>query len=329
MAADAEIRCGDNVEMRDEGDKKWCRGVVASVNPLLVKISGEGTAFPFDEVRKPRDINVQPSNVNALPVALREAAAKLDYCLILSSWGLQFDGLKKFCGSGMTLSTACGKPVLQFATYYVDQKDVAKCIDKRGWKSSFVNLKGVFRTNAIAEFLTEYIPQEHCLTISKAFLNGVLPSGKGAGARVTAEQLPHMPTSNQHWNGPGALRELRKIRLCDVVNWNTYCLMSMVGKEPADETEKWFCHEETKAVGLTLAELLSRSTCQIFMKTVLGKMVLGILKTWREEDVGDYIVESVSVEYEAAMEFVQGEHRPVMNIDVFLKLNSAPGMSQV
>jgi len=259
------------------------------------------------------------------PAALQRKVAALEYRVEASSWGVQFDGLQKFCGSGMTVAHS-GAHVLAFATFYVLEKDMKwrKEPTRSFSTSSFGALMSAARGCAVAEFITEYEPQERCLTIFKVFLNGVLPSRKRAGVRVAAEQLAHMPVQgNEQWGGLEVVRGLRKIHLCDVVNWNTYSLMSKVGKGPDNDMEKWLLQEEAQAVGLTLADIKSKTVTEIFARTVLGKVVHRILETWREEQIAEHAVESVSVKFGDTQELIHGEYRCTMDIYIGLACTSA------
>jgi hypothetical protein len=256
------------------------------------------------------------------PEALQSKLADLEYKVEQApDWGLQFDGISKYSGCGMSVAHS-GQHVLEFSTFYLktpSQDGTEK--SKVGLGSTFAVLTGLQKQQAVAEFITEYHPDSHCLTIFKVFLNDVLPAGKRAGVRCTAEQLPTMKVpSDIHWNGLDALRKLRVIHICDVVNWNTYSLMSAIGKTLDGEMEQWLLKEEAKASGLTLKDLKTMSTIDVFSKTALGKLTVGVLKTWKQEYSVDHRIKDVSIEYDhGEQEMIFGEYRNIMDIYIQLE----------
>eukprot|EP00931_Biecheleriopsis_adriatica_P105602 TRINITY_DN80161_c0_g1_i1.p1 TRINITY_DN80161_c0_g1~~TRINITY_DN80161_c0_g1_i1.p1 ORF type:complete len:568 (-),score=84.65 TRINITY_DN80161_c0_g1_i1:165-1868(-) len=303
----------------------WLSSIGASLQDATASASPAKHYAPHGDLEKELRLGAKDrSKQQVLPAVLQKKISELEYRVEATSWGVQFDGVQKFCGSGMAVAHS-GEHVLAFATFYVFEKDTSGWkSEQHSWSSSFATLTSVAKGGAVAEFITEYAPQERCLTIFKVFLNSVLPSGKRAGVRVTAEQLAHMPVQgNEKWKGLEAVRGLHKIHLCDVVNWNTYSLMSKIGKDPDDDMEKWLLQEEAKAVGLTLADVKSKTVTEIFARTVLGRMVHGILKIWREEQIAEHAVSSVFVKLGNTQELILGEYRPIMDIYIGLECASA------
>lgn len=158
------------------------------------------------------------------------------------------------------------------------------------------------------------------------FLNGVLPEGQGAGVYATAEQMLCIPiqgigVKDALWDSGAALSSLTAIWLCDAVNWNTYCLMSMVGVDPQSATEDWLVSEEVKAAKMTRQELKTSTQTEVFKKTVLGKVTQRILKHWMEKGVASLEVDDVQVHFDqkGELEFIYGEFRKMMDIEVKLR----------
>jgi len=246
-----------------------------------------------------------------IPKVLQQKEWDLAYRLHAEPEGEQFEGMSKFCGVGASTSHG-GTDVIEFATYFTRSSP-------RSPSKASANLGSLFgKAEQCGEFITQYNPIERRLTIFKVFLNDVLPAGRSAGPRMVAEQP--LLRCNQDWlDGRAAVGQLLKIALCDVVNWNTYSLMSKAGEKINDGFEKWIMAEEAKASGLTLRELEASTPKQVFAKTVLGKVVIRTLKLWREMGVADKEIEDVKVEFDETAEFIQGEFRPMMEIVALLR----------
>jgi hypothetical protein len=285
----------------------------------------KGQADGVEEVLQ-RITESDPLDERRLPESLQRKAAGLQYRVEQSpGWGLQFDGIDKYTGSGMGVAHS-GRHVLEFATFFIKKPtDEGHDAPASPWGATFAALTGAMKRQSVAEFITEYHPDRSCLTIFKVFLNDVLPPGVRAGARATAEQLPTMPVSvDGKWSGADALRNLRTVHLCDVVNWNTYCLMSMVGKKPGDELERMLLVEEAKASGFTLADIQSKRAVEVFVRTGLGKLVMGVLKIWKDEHSVEHRIKDVSIAWSSSeFELIQGDYRKVM--DVYIELERPSG----
>jgi hypothetical protein len=252
-----------------------------------------------------------------LPRGLRALAGGLPYRLSPVETGVLFEGLEKFVGAGMNTTLLEGEHVLEFSTYFVATPSHTKA------SNSWFGSRG--QGSTYAEFVTQYHPTKHCWTIFKVFLNGVLPTGKKAGVHLAAEQLLTIPVAGAHeWDGARAVHGMRSIVLCDVVNWNTYVLLSKVGQGPDSETERWFLSDELSASGLTFADLKTKPVEEIFVKTALGKLVVGILDAWKAGDLRGPSIESVSVNFDfKRQEFIFGEYRTVMDVTITLARDDA------
>jgi len=218
----------------------------------------------------------------------------------------------KYSGAGMHTAAGEKEPILEFSTYYVSAR--------RASKEKFSNsIIGLFQqTKPFAEFVSQYNPTIRRLTIFKVFLNGVLPPGRRAGARTIAEQLLCIPIMG--WDGIATLRKLQEVHLCDIVNWNTYVLLSMVGKGSESDVDEWLLCQELSCSGLTKYELQRGTVEAIFAKTALGKLVRGMLAIWKDEGVVELVIQSVRVRMNASKhELIQGEHRSVMDVFVSLR----------
>mmetsp|Transcript_41818 Transcript_41818/g.116638 ORF Transcript_41818/g.116638 Transcript_41818/m.116638 type:complete len:555 (-) Transcript_41818:127-1791(-) len=251
----------------------------------------------------------QVKRVSELPEPLHEVARGLPYYLHITEAGVQFDGFQKFCGAGMNTTVLEGDDVLEFSTYYIRAKDEA--CKPSSW------IPGRRGAEVYAEFVTQYHPEKRRLTVFKVFLNGVLPPGQRAGVRATAEQLLAVPVPGSlvSWDGSAALCGLRELHLCDVVNWNTYVLMSKVGQEPASDVERWLLTDELRAVGLTLQDLKTKPAEAIFARTALGKLIHGMLAQWRQGGVREHKVKTVRVAFNFEhSENINGEMRPAMDV---------------
>jgi len=245
-----------------------------------------------------------------LPWALQSPASSLPYRLqAMPDEGTQFDGILKFCGAGMARTRDKNEPVLELSTYFVSSKDATS-------KRSITSL--LEQTESFAEFITQYHPTMRRLTIFKVFLNGILPSGQRAGARVTAEQLLCKPGNGLlAKDSATVIRELKEIHLCDVVNWNTYLLLSKVNKGPDSDEERWILQSELSSSRMSMDDFQVASLEEVFIKTALGKLVCDMLATWKGAGVAELSIQSVEVVFDRSkLEWIAGEHRAVMDVIV-------------
>lgn len=250
--------------------------------------------------------------VEGLPPSLRRLAQELPYRLRQVNDGLEFDGLAKVCGAGMGTS-AEGRNIIEFRSYFTRSEFERSTSTFLSFLSAFTASRKPF-----AEFVTQYDPVADRLTVFKVFLNGVLPSGKRAGVRAAAEQLLRIPVvGNDTWNGVAAILRLKELHLCDVVNWNTYAILSQIGHSPDNETERWLLNQELASAGLKMEDLISKPVETVFVSTVLGKFVRGMLEEWRRDGLAQHTVQSVTVEMKPSKyELILGEYRPVMDVVV-------------
>lgn len=263
---------------------------------------------------------LQTEQSDMLPHILRKCYRKLPYDLhACHDLGVQVDGFAKFSGEGMAISHFDGSSVLEFSTYFVAVKDAVP-----GAKTGQSWLSAVVRdTKGYSEFVTQYEPKSQRLTVFKVFLNKTLPSGQRLGCQVAAEQLLNakiLGHSNTVWDGASAIRNLREIHLCDVVNWNTYVILSQVGKEQNTDMDEWVLKEELAAAGLQLQDLKTKTMEVIFSKTALGKLVHAMLREWSQANVASHSVQNVTVLLNNAKhERICNEFRPVMDVMVHFR----------
>lgn len=312
--------------------QEWMNGLINQLQNTQPGITP--TRF-FARQTSPEEVDVevkQAAKVQAdlrmavLPAALRRKAKELPYKLKLDCDGEQFRGVQKYSGIGMA-QTYKGTDVLEFATYFVKQEGKPGDVPARSSKTSLFGAdlgRLLGGGDKFAEFVTQYDPTRKCLTIFKVFLNEVLPSKMSAGARAVAEQLlqeriPDMVGAN--WNGKAAVRELTRIHICDVVNWNTYALMSMSQTAPSSDTERWLFEEEAKASKVKVQDLKSLSTEEVFHHTALGKLVRHVLQLWKGANIANKAIQSVTMQIEngGELELICGEYRQMMDIVVTLK----------
>lgn len=273
---------------------------------------------------------VSKNRLEAVPQALLSKARDLPYKLHLDRQeGMQFSGIDKYFGIGMR-QTHSDAHVLEFSTYFTPTQSMNSDVsDKKSvyrlTSSTFSSLFG--RDNKCSEFVTQYNTAKNSLTILKVFLNGLLPARQRIGARVVAEQMLHQSVPDiikgGEWNAWAAISQLCEMRLCDVVNWNTYALLSMAGRRPESDLERWLVNQEAAASGLTLQDLEKQTVMGVFPATPLGKLTQTILTQWENVGVAFKKIANVSLHFERSgqMEFIHGEYRRVMDVVVMLDDN--------
>lgn len=310
--------------------KSWRQSQLAQLLSMLSEESIElGPATWNSEFECPSlagrnisaDLQSAASSVSAdLPQVLLGLARSLPYDLHPAlEVGEEFEGASKFVGAGMNTTMLEQEHVLEFSTYMVPAKPGVGT--SNSWLSSLLQL------STYAEFVTQYHPTSRRLTIFKAFLNSIVAPGKKAGARAVAEQLITVPVAGalDSWDGAGAIQQLQEIYLCDVVNWNTYLLLSKAGKGSESDTECWLLEQELTVSGLTLAILKTKAIEDIFAKTALGKLVNGILGIWSQKGIARHSITGVKVIVQPERhEMIFGEYRSVM--DVVITLATKGGM---
>ena len=137
-------------------------------------------------------------------------------------------------GSGIVLEVEnSGAPVIEITTLLLPVKHAAHV----GTQNIRRGLAGL-REPQYGEFVNSIDVNRRRFTVERVFLNNVCPSGLKIGASVTAEQLFAPVWDNgvveQGQRRPSLLsncllpvHKIREIKLSDVVNWNTYAVMSI------------------------------------------------------------------------------------------------------
>jgi len=196
-----------------------------------------------------------------------------------------------------------------------------------------------------AEYVTWLDLQSRVWTVYKLFNNGVAEPGKGLGSLATAEHLLapadmfffSSSAGEATVNGvePAWLNSLQEaacgiesIRICDVVNWNTYLLMAVAAKpsrsvqECFGDTMKVVFMQELLHGKMSSQEFQKASVVEIFKKTALGRCTNHMLLAWKEHmKEGELAMSQVDIQYHNDhFENIHGEFRIRMDIDVKLEL---------
>lgn len=252
-----------------------------------------------------------------LPVAILEIVSKTPYEIKPSAWGHEVAGFQKYMGAGIILQKQDGlkdqAPVLQFTTLLVQNKDAG-----RGrWKLA------ALKDRQYGLFVNSIDLNHRRFTIEKVFLNSVCPAGCNIGAITSAEQLL-APVWEQGASGLGELlrvHEIEEIKLNDVVNWNTYAVLSVASSQhdPFGEHFRASVDEQLQAAKLTRGELKSLPLVEVLLHTELGKLILRILHWWHQKTAVCMKCTSAEVTFRAKeFEIIAGESRNAM--DVICKL---------
>mmetsp|Transcript_43908 Transcript_43908/g.84319 ORF Transcript_43908/g.84319 Transcript_43908/m.84319 type:complete len:570 (-) Transcript_43908:136-1845(-) len=234
-----------------------------------------------------------------------------------------------------------GTLVLEIRTVFIKQHSSGK-------NDSYAN--GLLRAiggprKEYAEFVTWLDLQSRVWTVYKLFNNGVLEPGKHLGSLATAEHLlapadmffVSSSTGESTVKGvePAWLTTLQEaacgietIRICDVVNWNTYLLMA-VGARPSRSVQELFggpmkvvFMQELSHSKMSSQEFQKASLVEIFKKTALGRSTNYMLLAWKEHmKEGELAISQVDVQFHHDhFENIHGEPRIRMDIDVKLEL---------
>jgi len=243
--------------------------------------------------------------------------------------GLVVDGFDKYTGARLAMRAVASPdtagheaeaPILEIRTFYVKQDGQSK----GGLLSR--SARGVFGPSKnYAEFVTWLDVASNTWTIFKVFLGPKLASGQNYGAKATAEHL--MGSSDIFFGGGdakscsepvGAIATLKKVVLCDCVNWNTYMLMSIAKSGNVNYFGDHFADvvtQESRASKLTQG-LTTYSLTDIFRHTALGKFLCNILALWNQELQLRLEIKDVEVRYESYYEQICGERRMAMDVEV-------------
>ena len=277
-----------------------------------------------------------------LPIVLRDLQRKLEYQLHgPASSGLLIDGFCKYVGIGLAQRSlqemlgfkleegATPSLVLEIRTCFVSEK-VAQ---SAGQLAEFSHLlhDAIVGTQEFANFVSWLDIPSRTWTIDRVYLNGVLPAGKRYGARAIAEHLLERPllffqsrSKAQIGSFLDSMPDLEKLVVSDIVNWNTYLLMAVVGTSEADTNKKvgdvlgFALHTELNAAGLSKKMLYNGSVLEVFQQTALGKMSSEALAIWNEKLNRAIKMKSAEVVYGAGDEEIFGQRRPRMAVIVQL-----------
>jgi len=253
-----------------------------------------------------------------LPAAVMERVSKTPYKIKPSSWGHQIEGYQKYMGAGIMLqsSTSDSKaPVLQFTTLFVQNKDAVNAGFRR-------RSLAAMRDRQYGEFTNSIDVNRRRFTVERVFLNKVCPAGHNIGAFASAEQL-FAPVWEKGAYGTGELlpvHKIQEIKLSDVVNWNTYAVMSIALSEKKIREECFGEHFEASLNEELRAAKLTRSACktlplvQILLRTQLGRFIQRILDLWYKWSSVCLTCISAEVTFKADYEFIAGEARSVMDV---------------
>ncbi|CAJ1364034.1 unnamed protein product [Effrenium voratum] len=114
--------------------------------------------------------------------------------------------------------------------------------------------------------------------------------------------------------------DLEKLVVSDIVNWNTYLLMAVVGTSEAETNKKvgdvlgFALDAELNAAGLSRKMLYNGSVLEVFQQTALGKMASAALSIWNEKLNRAIKMKSAEVVYGAGDEEIFGQRRPRMSV---------------
>lgn len=253
-----------------------------------------------------------------LPAAVMDRVSKTPYELKPSSWGHQIEGMQKYMGAGIVLQSSTSDkeaPVLQFMTLYVQRKDAVK----GGFASRSL---AALKDKQYGEFTNSIDVNRRSFTVERVFLNKVCPSGQNVGSSASAEQL-FAPVWEKGAFGLGELLPVHKIqelKLSDVVNWNTYAVLSVALSEKKIRDDVFGEHfqaslnEELRAANLTRDDCKKLPLVQIVLRTQLGRFIQRMLDCWFEWSSVRLNLVSAEVIFKSDYEWIAGEARSVMNV---------------
>jgi len=291
------------------------------------------------------DAHKLASQAGTMPPELYGLLSGLRYEMRPCTEGFKICGFDKFIGAGWipveaevlpqeqrsAEALAELPPVLEIRTHFSRASGGAGGA-RRAPRSGMAPLDSLQRWAASgkghAEFVTWLDAPSKTWTIWKVFLNGVLPEGMKCGAQAVAEHLSgdaglfFGETPGVRSNLFGAIADLRCIKVCDVVNWNTYVLMAIAAS--ADRSPQMFgshmastIEQELAAAKLGAADLESGSVTTVFTKTGLGRLVCNVLSIWNAQLGLSLYVEEAAVSFvRGALEHICGEAREMMHVRV-------------
>eukprot|EP00931_Biecheleriopsis_adriatica_P054444 TRINITY_DN32038_c0_g1_i1.p1 TRINITY_DN32038_c0_g1~~TRINITY_DN32038_c0_g1_i1.p1 ORF type:complete len:1263 (-),score=281.51 TRINITY_DN32038_c0_g1_i1:128-3916(-) len=298
--------------------------------------------------------NLQCS-LKGLPSALQGALKGVNYAMKgPTTNGFQIESCVKYIGAGLTKfpflvgsPSHSETPILQLRTVFIrsNASGRAESDKKVKWLKKLMNVEKEY-----AEFVTFLDLSSKTFVIFKAFLNNLVASGHGYGARAIAEHLleapgtffsaasgapPAMqsePQQAEEWPSwlpslINSIPDLEVIHICDVVNWNTYVIMCLAVQEDRKEAIRsrfgaeveWAVRGELRRSELTEQSLVASSQLQLFESTNLGKVVMMVLKHLNSH-LGIHLQASgVEVLFGTHHEYIMGQTEKQMDIKVFIK----------
>merc|ERR1712217_680197 len=149
--------------------------------------------------------------------------------------------------------------------------------------------------------------------------------GQNIGATSSAEQL-FAPVWENGAAGRGELlpvHKIQEIKPKDVVNWNTYAVISFALSQRGTRTDEFGEHfqasinEELRVANLTRDACKTLPLLDIVLRTQLGKFVSRILKQWHEKTAVRLECISAEVSFSDVTEsfdYIAGEARALMAV---------------
>lgn len=306
------------------------RSTILSGNLAPRKVDANTTDSLLNALRI-ADHKAQEKSMLELPTALLKVVRKTPYEISQSSWGYQIEGFRKYMGAGLNLckteDASSEAPVLQFTTFIVQNKQAEEQGPKSRWKLT------AFQDRQYGEFTNSIDVNHRRFIVEKVFLNKVCPSGHNIGATASAEQL-WAPVWEKGAAGLGEIlpvHRIREVKLNDVVNWNTYAVISVALAEKGERSDVFgetfvdSLNEELRSAGLTRDSCKSLPLVDIVKRTQLGKFILRILSLWHNRTSVCLKVTDAEVTFRSEYERIAGEPRAVM--DVICKVEVEYGVS--
>eukprot|EP00435_Cladocopium_sp_Y103_P030379 s901_g7.t1 len=288
----------------------------------------------------------------ALPIALRWTHKKLEYAIYPSSAGFVVGGFEKFVGMGLVQRSTqemlngkkdAGSPcslVLEMSTFFISKKQATAA-------GHFAELSHMLHDAAVgapcySQFVTWLNLAERTWTVDRVFLNDVLPAGKGYGAEAVSEHLLAPPdlffhtasTLSQFDSFLDSLPDLKKIVICDIINWNTYMLMAVAGcteeeaKAKLGDVLDFALQSELLNANLTRKQLSELALLEVFQHTALGKLCTSVVKKWNAHLKRSMKMETAEVVFGEGNEEIFGQRRPRMAVIVHLATDSSGALER-
>mmetsp|Transcript_56231 Transcript_56231/g.131710 ORF Transcript_56231/g.131710 Transcript_56231/m.131710 type:complete len:1318 (-) Transcript_56231:144-4097(-) len=319
------------------------------------------SSLPDQDVGRMESIGVveqinrrKPVHQVVLPIALQEKQRELEYQIQPSQVGLVVGGFKKYVGIGLVQRSlrsclgykdAAGETlplVLELRSFFMSEKQAESHGHIAMMQHMVHNAMG---STDFAHFVTWLDIASRTWTIDRVFLNGVLPNGKSYGAKAIAEHLlapPHLffpkeqGTETPTWMASfmESVPDLEKLVVSDIINWNTYMLMAVVGSKERNAEAKigdvlqYALQTELTHAKMTKDQLYQWPVLEVFQRTVLGKMCVSVLKQCNDKLKMDVKMESAEVTFGEGDEQIFGQRRPRMAVIVQLSRSHADAISR-